>query len=231
MPNLLLDTADRVRFDTKADLAYRVLKENIINGHLKPGTRLTQKKVAEELNISEIPVREAFKRLQSEGLVTVTPHSAVQVADLNQEELEEVLAIRGVLEGFAARTVLLTVTPGDIEKLKALLERMAECIRKDDYIAYGILNQEFHRVLYSLSPYRRLHKMIDELWYGAERSRSVFTLVPGRVKASYEEHKQMIDALEAKDGERLELLVREHRRTVAEHLKQFSTSPESEENC
>lgn len=218
----LLRTNNSMRLDTKADLAYRILKENIINGYLKPGTRLIQKKIAEELHISEIPVREAFKRLQSEGLITITPHSGAQVTDLDQEELEEVLAIRGVLEGFAARTALLTVTSQDVEKLKSILKKMEECIQENDRTKYGVLNQEFHRLLYSLSPYKRLQKMIDDLWYGAERSRSVFTLVPDRIKTSYEEHRQMIDALEAGDGDRLEQLVREHRRTVARHLRQFS---------
>ncbi len=226
MANQLLRGRTRAKFDTKADVAYRVLRENIVNGHLKPGTKLAQKKIAEELLISEIPVREAIKRLQAEGMVTVTPHAGAQVAALNQEEIGEALAIRSVLEGFAARTGVSRATRRDVEKLESILGKMKKCVDEKDDARYGMLNQEFHKTLYALSPYKRLQKMISEIWYGAERSRSVFALVPGRPEASYEEHRQILEALRTGDEEKVEELVRQHRMTVARHFQEYVSLPQ-----
>ena len=226
MTKQILRNRNRARYDTKADAAYAVLRENIVNGHLKPGTKLLQKRIADELGVSEIPVREAIKRLQAEGFVTVTPHSGAQVAEFNQEEMQEALAIRSVLEGFAARTGALRASAKDIEKLESILEKMKKCVEEKDDARYGTLNQEFHNSLYALSPYKRLQRMINEIWYGAERTRSVFALVPGRLEASYAEHRQIVDAVKAGLGEKVEELVRQHRLTVAKHLQQYVAQPQ-----
>jgi DNA-binding GntR family transcriptional regulator len=158
---------ERPSFSTKTDVVYKALREHIVNGDLEPGTRLLQKKIAEELGVSEIPVREAIRHLQAEGLVVVTPHSGAEVASFRPEEIEEALAIRGVLEGFAARTAVGRATPGAIAELRSILGDMERCVENDDRASYGILNRKFHSKLYALSPYPNIQKMIEEIWYGA----------------------------------------------------------------
>ncbi|HHW18759.1 MAG TPA: GntR family transcriptional regulator [Firmicutes bacterium] len=216
--SLNITMGGEIRVTTKSEYVYRILRENIISGHLRPGTRLLQKRIAEELEVSEIPVREAIKRLQAEGLVTVTPHSGAEVAQLDPVEMEEVLAIRAVLEGLAARTAAERVKQEDIHKLEELLEQMDKCVERGDPVTYGLLNQEFHKAIFALSPYKRLPKMIDELWYGAERSRSVFTLNPARLEASRDEHRALVQALRARDADKAEELMKQHRYAAARSL-------------
>ncbi|MBE3518962.1 MAG: GntR family transcriptional regulator [Firmicutes bacterium] len=215
---LLLTTATDRPVTTKSEYVYRVLRENIISGNLRPGTRLGQKWIAEQLQVSEIPVREAIKRLQAEGLVTVIPHAGAEVAKLDPLEMEEVLAIRAVLEGLAARTAAERIGPEDIVELEELLKQMDECVKRKDAVTYGLLNQEFHKMIFSLSPYKRLLKMIDELWYGAERSRSVFILDPSRLEASRDEHRALVEALRNHDADKAEQLTKQHRYAAARSL-------------
>ena len=209
---------ERPSFSTKTDVVYKALREHIVNGDLEPGTRLLQKKIAEELGVSEIPVREAIRHLQAEGLVVVTPHSGAEVASFRPEEIEEALAIRGVLEGFAARNAVRRATPGAIAELRSILGDMERCVENDDRASYGILNRKFHTKLYALSPYPKLQKMIEEIWYGAERSRSVFKLAPERLHPSHREHLAILEALEKGDEEQVERLVRLHRSNASRTL-------------
>ncbi|NPV70023.1 MAG: GntR family transcriptional regulator [Firmicutes bacterium] len=218
MSRLMLLKHEKPRFTTKTEVVYRALREHIVNGDLEPGTRLLQKKIAEELGVSEIPVREAIRQLQAEGLVVVTPHSGAEVASFRPEEIEEALAIRGVLEGFAARTAVGRAAPGAIAELRSILDNMGRCVENDDRANYGILNHEFHTKLYALSPYPKLQKMIEEIWYGAERSRSVFKLAPERLRPSHQEHLAILEALEKGEEERVEELVRLHRSNASRSL-------------
>lgn len=209
---------ERPSFTTKTDAVYKALREHIVNGDLESGTRLIQKQIAAELGVSEIPVREAIRQLQAEGLVVVTPHSGAEVASFRPEEIEEALAIRGVLEGFAARTAVRRIAPEMLAELRCILDDMERCVETDDKARYETLNREFHTKLYSLSPYPRLQKMIKEIWYGAERSRSVFKLAPDRLHPSHQEHLAILEALVKGDEARVEELVRLHRSNASRAL-------------
>ncbi|RLA82489.1 MAG: GntR family transcriptional regulator, partial [Deltaproteobacteria bacterium] len=89
--------------DTKSAAIYRFLKQDILNGRLRPGEKLVASKVAEAYGVSIIPVREALNRLRAEGLVTIIPHTGAYVTEIDLEDLKDLYPIRGVLEGFATR--------------------------------------------------------------------------------------------------------------------------------
>ncbi|MGB9867662.1 MAG: GntR family transcriptional regulator [Bacillota bacterium] len=206
------------KYVTKADLVHSVLRENIITGNLKPGTRLLLKDIAAELGVSEIPVREALRRLQAEGLVTINPHCGAEVTKPNSAEYREILTIRAVLEGFAARTAVQNMTASDIEDLRLIVEAMRDCVEKGDMEAYGGLNRQFHCSIYKFSGLRKLQELITDLWDRWGRSQSVFQLNPGRISESLEEHAAILRAIEARDENNVELLMREHRLRAAEAL-------------
>ncbi|MGB9881137.1 MAG: GntR family transcriptional regulator, partial [Anaerolineae bacterium] len=200
----------QVRYVTKVDMVHSILRENIIVGNLKPGSRLLQKEIANELGVSEIPVREALRRLQAEGLVTIIPHCGAEVTRPDPNEYREVLTIRAVLEGFAARMAIPHLTPADIEKLHRIVEEMRLAIESKDYETYSKLNKEFHSTMYAACKTRKLQEFITEIWERWGRSQGVFQLSPDRAKPSLEEHEAILKAIEAKDGDAVELLVREH---------------------
>ena len=188
----------------------------IFDGTYQPGDRLPpERELAAELGVNRTTLREALKRLQAEGLVKISPHSGAEVTDLEPDDLAETLTIRAVLEGYAARTAAMNATPADIQELRDYLHEMRQCVDRGDHYTYGVLNKQFHTKLYSLSPHKRLIKMISDLWLGRERSRSVFELSPDRSSVSYEEHVSLLNAIEARDYDRVERLMREHRANAA----------------
>lgn len=102
-----------------------VLRSAIVNGRLRPGDRLKEVELAEQLGISRAPVREALRQLEHEGLVTSLPYRATEVVGVSQEEIEQVLVpIRLTLESFAFRKALPELTDGDLAALEALIQRM-----------------------------------------------------------------------------------------------------------
>lgn len=126
--------------------------------------------------------------LEAQGLLTITPHAGAEVTKFNAEDIEEIFNIRGLLEGYAARTALPFITPQVIADLNNCLDEMRQCVKKGDSAAFGILNREFHRKIYALSPYKRLYKMLFEMWDGTERTRAVFSFAKSRPQESLQEH-------------------------------------------
>lgn len=209
---------------TKLEVVYNVLRDNIVSGNLAPGTRLIISKIAKDLGVSEIPVREAIRMLEVQNFVTMTPHSGAQVVKFDVEVVREIYAIRGMLEGFAARTAMPFIKGKVLEDVNKCLDRMSKALEEDNVKKYGELNRQFHELIYQQSPIRRLKKMIDDVWDGSERTRVVFRLSNDRPKESLQEHYELVDAIVKNDGDRVEKLMRDHRQRVAailiDHLSQ-----------
>lgn len=214
---LLIHNKEQV-VTTKLEIVYNVLRENIISGNLEPGTKLVIKRIAQELGVSEIPVREAIRSLEAQGLVTMTPHSGAQVAKLNAEDVEEIMEIRSILEGYAARTAIPHVTNEVVEQLRKCIEEMQKCVDEGDFVEFGVLNRKFHQIIYKLTPNKRLYKMINDLLNEFERTRSVFGLSKKRSEDSIREHKAILEAICQENGDMLELSIREHRQRVGQIL-------------
>lgn len=208
---------------TKLEVVYNVLRENIVNGNLEPGTRLVIKKIAQDLGVSEIPVREAIRMLEAQGLVTMTPHTGAQVSKFNVDDIQEIVAVRGLLEGYAARTAIPFIEGAVLTELNTCLAAMKKCVEEGNLSEFGSLNRQFHQLIYDQSPIKRLNKMISELWDGSERTRAVFGISKQRPQESLKEHQGILAAILEGNGDKVERLVREHRRKIGEiiinHLK------------
>ncbi|MDT8903465.1 GntR family transcriptional regulator [Anaeroselena agilis] len=208
---------------TKLEAVYNVLRENIVSGKLEPGTRLIIKKIAQDLGVSEIPVREAIRMLEAQNLVTMTPHAGAQVATFDLDDIREVTDIRSLLEGYAARTAIPFIGDEAIADLEMCIEEMERCIHTEDNVNFGILNRKFHQKIYEHSPLKRLYRMIYEMWDGSERTRAVFSLSKRRPQESVQEHKAILKAIKEHDGDTVEKLIRDHRQRVGsiliDHLK------------
>ena len=190
-------------FKTKSQVVYDYLKESLMSGDIKPGEKIITRAVAEKLGVSEIPVREAIKMLESQGFVEVTPHVGAKVVHINLEELEEFYMIRSELEGLAARLASKHIKGSDIAKLEKIQEEHKKAIESEDPKRIADLNQQFHFTIYRSSPYKHLYNMISNLWANANISRinSIFFLSPGRGEETLKEHEQIIEALRRGDGD------------------------------
>ena len=209
--------------DTKADQAYRRIKEAILRGEAAPGEKLVVHKLAKMYNTSIIPIREAVSRLEAEELVRVVPHTGIYVKGIDLDRLKELYPIRGVLEGYAVRLSADLCTPADFEHLKGLIDRMEESIKAGDAASMGELNQKFHMSIYRISGNVSLVKMIDDLWQKTILARLIFKFTPQRSKVSNREHRIIVECLETGKPRKAEkLIIRQSEKTLElleRHLK------------
>ncbi len=206
---------------TKNDAVYKKLRQDIIKGRLFPGQRLVMAELAKGFGVSETPVREAIRRLESEGLVAFTPHSGAVVADIDEAALVEIYLIRTELEALAARLAAAHITERDLEQIERKNGDIRRAIDDGRLDLVGPLNKEFHLKIYRSAPYPRLYKMIADLWDAFERWPGVFTYVPERAASSVIEHREIIEALRQGDADRAVGLIKDQKSRTKEALQTY----------
>jgi DNA-binding GntR family transcriptional regulator len=209
------------KYRTKSEIVYESLRKKIISGKYKPYRRLVLSKIAEEFGVSEIPTREAFNLLISEGLLVKTPHSGVVVSGLDMKDLEKVYAVRTVLEGLAARLAARNIEEKELLKLQENNRKMEEAVAKENYEKIVSLNREFHTMVYAASRNEYLQKHIFELWDLSYRIPGVFALVPEIAKVSLVQHTAIVRALGNHDEIQAEHLISNHKNTLLDALRSY----------
>ncbi|MBS0123806.1 GntR family transcriptional regulator [Thetidibacter halocola] len=188
--------------------AYERLCDEIRSGALRPGARLLETEIADRLQISRTPVREAIRRLESEGLVDHQPRTGAVVRTLDYPEIMELYEMRAVLEGTAARLAARAASPVELEELKSINTEMAEAT--GDSKALVRLNRQFHARMMDAARNRFLLKSAETvektlLILGPSSMES-----PERAREAVEEHAAVLAALEARDGAAAEQAMRRH---------------------
>lgn len=180
---------------------YDSVREKILTGALPPGSRLVIRQLAHEHETSDIPVREALRMLQRDGLVEIIPYRGARVVMLSAAEIEEGYLIRGHLESLATRTAVGHVSEEIFAHLDRCMRDMAHALDRSDALGYAELNREFHDLIFSASPHRRLQELIDNVWDGQRGYQMVFRLSPEWLWGSYQEHKRILQALRDEDAD------------------------------
>jgi DNA-binding GntR family transcriptional regulator len=206
---------------TKNVAVYDKLRQSIIKGKLKPGQKVVMAELAKTFGLSETPVREAIRRLESEGYIDFTPHMGAIVTKIDEGELVEIYLIRIALEELATRLASPHITDKDIEFLNKKNREMEMAIQQNRYEILAGINKLFHLRIYKAAPFPRLYKMICDLWDTFERWPSVFSYVPERAAASVEEHKKIIQALQARDMDQADRLIKEQKERTMEALQKY----------
>jgi DNA-binding GntR family transcriptional regulator len=196
-------------YRTMADIAYDELRRRILSGDLPAGSRIDQDAEAERLRSSRMPIREALRRLGAEGLVDIAPHRGAVVRALSAADLEDLYVMRLALEGVAGRLGAEQHSPEDLELMRQMLPAMEEVVARDDPVAWLELDWSFHRTLYLAAQRPRLLQTIHQLREEARRYRTVGLSLPRVLEVSLHEHRAMIEACERKDGEEVEVLIRQ----------------------
>lgn len=206
---------------TKNLIVYEKLRQGIIKGTLRPGQKLVMASLAKKFKTSETPIREAIRRLESDGYVTFTPHSGAVVTEINQQELSEIYVIRISLEALATRLAVPYIRQDDLLWLKKKNDEMKAAVAKNRYEQLARFNKAFHLRIYKAAPFPRLYKMISDLWDAFERWPSIFTYIPKRAAAALREHEQIIEALEKADVDRADDLMKEQKKKSLEALQHY----------
>lgn len=184
------------------DRAYAELKALIQGGTFKPGDFLSERQLAEELNMSKTPVRSALERLESEGFVVISPQQGIVVRELSLQEIVDLFDIRVALETFTVRKIAGKLTPPQAAELQANLDAQAEGVRTQDVASAPGLDAEFHlllsRFLDNQEILRSMLQLQDKLHRIVSR---ISQRNPARMHTSYEEHQAIADAVMAGDGD------------------------------
>lgn len=195
-----------------------VIRRRILHGELEPGRRLVIRRIAEEFGCSDIPVREALRGLEADGLVEVLPYRGAQVKVFHPDEVREAYLIRGHLESLATGAAADFIDDDTLAQLQTLIEQIDGVLDADDVVTYSRLNREFHEVVFSACPHRRLHDLIAKLWDGQVGLVTVLRLKKDRLRRSNEEHRAILDALRRRDGAAAARIALEHKLGVGDDL-------------
>lgn len=189
---------------------YRVLKESIIKGFLEPGTKLLENKIAEEMHVSRTPVREAMQKLVAEGFVKTTPNQTMVVTEVSPEDVKEVLQIRGVLEGLAARVAAKKINRQEIDELENLVAQMSLHVTKKNLSSYCKVDDEFHDLILNICGNKWIIQIRNNLGCFIYRFRIKSLSVSGRLKHSLEEHQAIMESLREHDSAEADRLSQIH---------------------
>lgn len=201
--------------------AYEYLKEEIISNHLPFGSPIVEQVVADTLNISRTPIREAIKQLESDGLVVCYPFQGTFVTTLPYEEIVEICSLRALLEVFALERSIYRFTDKELDMFK---RRFQQC--RNDVQAYQEVDAEFHHMIVEKANYKRTAEIIDSLDLQIKRfrnaSRSEFS---EREDASLKEHLELIELIRKRDLETCSRKLKEHLMLVSDFFAAHVNSP------
>jgi len=205
----------------KAERAYLFIRGRINEGSFGPGYRLVLGQIAKEIEISVVPVREAIRRLEAEGLVTFTANVGAHVAATDAREYQDTMETLSLVEGMATAMAALHVSAEDIALARSINAEMRECLANFDPRRFTELNHELHAVFFERCTNPHILDLVHRGWNRLAAIRdSTFSFVPGRAKRSVDEHDELIGLIE--DGApalQIELAARNHRlATLREYL-------------
>ncbi|KYO67284.1 GntR family transcriptional regulator [Thermovenabulum gondwanense] len=192
------------------EIVFQALREAIISGELKPGERLMEVQLAEEMGVSRTPVREAIRKLELEGLVVMVPRKGAYVAGLSMKDAADVFEVRQSLEGLAAALAAERITDEEIESLERVLLEINDAAEKNDLDLIIQKDAEFHNILFKASRNDRLVQIISNLKEQIDRFRIQSFENPGRLKKLMEEHKKIVEAITERNVEKAKKLAEEH---------------------
>jgi DNA-binding GntR family transcriptional regulator len=186
------------------------LREAIVRGEMAPGDRLVEARLAEALDISRTPVREAMHKLEREGFLHKLPKGGFAVATLTREEIEETFGIRCVLESYAARLATVNSREEDLLPLEEKIQEFQQCLDNGLLEDLPRINTQFHNLFYSLSKSPRLIKMINDLKDQIHRFRKILLKMETWAETSNRDHRKMLEAIRKRDLNQVEQVVKEH---------------------
>ena len=213
---------------SKSERAYLEIKAKITDGTFGSGYRLVLGQIANDLGVSVVPVREAIRRLEAEGLVTFTANVGAQVVATDVREYQYTMETLSLVEGMATALAAPHIAASDIARARAINAEMRECLVNFYPQNFTALNHEFHAVIFEHCSNLHLLDLVHRGWDRLATIReSTFAAVPGRAHRSVEEHDTILDLIEAKAAALdIELAARNHRlATLHEYLEYQKSTP------
>jgi len=204
---------------TMSEFIYDSLKEAIILNEFKANQRINEKEIADRFHVSRTPVREAVLRLAAEGFVKIDSYRRAIVKEISFEELGEILQVLGALDRLAVGLAIDVISPKEIMKLEGITEKMEKACALNALEKFIELNASFHDELWKSVPNKFLMEILNVVRDKKERysyARLFAYKKPGFLEKSMKHHRALIRAIKARDKEKLQLLIVEHRNILLE---------------
>lgn len=192
------------------EVVSETLRQAIKDGILKPGERLMEIQLAEELGVSRTPIREAIRKLELEGFVIMVPRRGTYVADVSLKDIAQVFEIRSALEELAAGLAAERITVDELEYLERVLVEINDYIDQGDFDKIVDADVRFHDVLYHASRNTRLVEILNNLREQMMRFRSISMHYQGRLAATWEEHRLIVENIANHDSAQARKIARRH---------------------
>ncbi|HHW89214.1 MAG TPA: GntR family transcriptional regulator [Chloroflexi bacterium] len=199
-------------FRSKPAVVHDMLRESIIHGEYKPGERLVIDEVAARLGVSQIPVREAVRQLEADGLVTIEPYAGATVTEFSPDLVYEIFALLESLEVICGRRACNCMSDAQHAELSMLVERMDGCT--DDAEAWSQLNREFHLLICRFANVQLIGRMLENTLDHWDRLRLHYLtdVLQPRIPEAQAEHRRIIEAFARREVDAVETLLRAHNR-------------------
>jgi DNA-binding GntR family transcriptional regulator len=197
------------------------LREEIIRGTIPEGAQLRQDAIAVQYQVSRIPVREALRQLDAEGLITIVPNRGAIVPALSPTDIEELFTIRALLEPEILKYSVPRLTDSDLAEAAVVLRRYAAELKQEDHLfSWGRLNWQFHSILYSRAERPRIMSIIRNVNNSGERYTRLQLYLTHGIKRANEEHHQLLELCRKQDVASACELLHRHIEYAGQSLKQ-----------
>ncbi|MCL6625224.1 MAG: GntR family transcriptional regulator [Alicyclobacillus shizuokensis] len=200
---------------------YQRLRKAIVDGTLMPNQHLVEMDLVKSMNASRATVRTVLARLEQEGLVERERYRGARVRMVTHAEAVEILEVRAALEALIARYAAMHATDADVAALQEILEDMRRCQERNDLISYSENNARLHRKLVAMAGHHTAERLLDTLNSQSVRYQYRTIMAQGRPESSLREHREIVDAVAARNPDAAEAAMKIHLAHVCETLRQI----------
>lgn len=204
---------------TAQENVLRQLRREILGGVLPPGSQILQQDVAARLGVSRVPVRDALRTLEGQGLVRYSSHRGYHVRTVDITELLEIQDIRDILEGEALRVAVEHVDSSTFEQMQEHLDAMTTAEDVEDWASWNDAHRQFHFSLFGASGMKRLMRVLGQLWDASDIYRSYYMRTTDARSRTSREHHDLLAAARSRDAGRLLTLLAEHHRGTVHTIR------------
>jgi len=213
---------------TRTQLVVEAIREKILSGDIKAGEPLRQAALAEELNVSRIPIREALLQLEAEGLVNFEPHKGATATLLSAAQVDEVFELRALLEAELLKYSIPHLTDADLTEAEDIIEQM-ESVVEEPANSSGELNYRFHNILYSKADRPQTAELADALIKNSLRYVRMHLMLAGGKNTAQCEHKELLQLCRDKDSTAACKFLKAHILGAKDDIKNLLLKLESEQ--
>jgi len=218
-------------FRSKKEVVYNLLREDILQGKYKPGSRLVIDELAVTLGVSQIPIREAMRQLEGDGFVTIEPYVGATVPELNADFIFEVFALLEHLEIISSRAACRVMSDEDLSQLADMIEQMELSIQNPS--KWSSENKAMHLFVCQCARTTLVLKMMEKVLDHWDRLRLHYLndVFGNRIQAAQEDHKRILAAFYSRDPDEVERVIHEHNQgALTSYIRHLQSAGHSVEN-